>query len=226
MEHKGHLFVIEGVDGSGKATQTEKLYQYLVAKQYPVRKVTFPDYSSPSSSLVKMYLNGEFGSEPDAVNAFTTSLFFAVDRFASFRKNWQEAYLQGEIILADRYTTSNMIHQGSKINNQEEKEIYLNWLTDLEYRLMELPEPTCVFFLDMPPEYSLKLRQARNELKQDLTQDIHENNQQYLLEAYYHALDIAKQQKWQIISCVCNGQIRTIEDIHQEITKYISTYLT
>ena len=92
MEPKGHLFVIEGVDGSGKATQTEKLYNYLLAEQQPVRKVTFPDYASPSSSLVKMYLNGEFGSEPDSVNAFATSLFFAVDRFASFRKNWQEAY--------------------------------------------------------------------------------------------------------------------------------------
>lgn len=226
MEHTGHLFVIEGVDGSGKATQTEKLYQYLTAEQYPVRKVTFPDYASPSSSLVKMYLNGEFGSEPDSVNAFATSLFFAVDRFASFRKNWQEAYQQGDIILADRYTTSNMIHQGSKILDQEEKTTYLNWLTDLEYRLLELPQPTCVFFLDMPPEYSLKLRQARNELKQDLTQDIHESNQQYLLDAYYHALDIAKQQKWHIISCVRDGQIRTIEDIHHEITKHISTYLT
>lgn len=221
----GKLFVIEGVDGSGKATQTEKLYQYLQQKNYPVRKVTFPDYESPSSSLVKMYLNGEFGSEPDSVNAFTTSLFFAVDRFASFRKNWQEAYQQGEIILADRYTTSNMIHQGSKIIDAEEKNTYLAWLTDLEYRLMELPKPDCVFFLDMPPQYSQELRQNRNSLKQDLTRDIHEDNQQYLLDAYYHALDIAKQQKWQIISCVQDGKIRSIEDIHQEITSHISLYL-
>lgn len=225
MKKKGKLFVIEGVDGSGKATQTEKLYQYLQQEQYAVRKITFPDYASPSSSLVKMYLNGEFGSEPNSVNAFTTSLFFAVDRFASYRKNWQEPYLQGEIILADRYTTSNMIHQGSKIIDSEEKTTYLNWLTDLEYRLMELPEPDCVFFLDMPPQYSLQLRQSRNTLKQDLEQDIHEANQQYLLDAYYHALDIAKQQNWKIISCVQDGKIRSIEDIHQEITNHISLYL-
>lgn len=222
----GKLFVIEGVDGSGKATQTQQLRQYLTDRGYPVRQVSFPDYASPSSSLVKMYLNGQFGSDPDAVNAFATSLFFAVDRFASFRTSWQQAYLDGEIILADRYTTSNMIHQGSKIANQTEKQHYLQWLADLEYRLLELPRPDQVFFLDMPPQYSQQLRQQRNQLKQDLSRDIHEDNQQYLLTTYQNALEIAHQQQWQMISCVQNGHIRTIDHIHREITSYIDPYLT
>ena len=101
----GKLYVIEGVDGSGKATQTELLYQALLAEGKSVRKVSFPDYDSPSSSLIKMYLNGEFGTDPQSVNAFATSVFFAVDRFASFRKDWQEFYQNDGIIIADRYVT-------------------------------------------------------------------------------------------------------------------------
>ena len=169
----GKLYVIEGVDGSGKATQTELLYQALLAEGKPVRKVSFPDYDSPSSSLIKMYLNGEFGTDPQSVNAFATSVFFAVDRFASFRKDWQEFYENGGIIIADRYVTSNLVHQAGKISDAAEKERYIQWLSDLEYNIFGLPKPDYVIFLDMPPAYSLKLRQQRNELKQGLTADIH-----------------------------------------------------
>ncbi|MBQ2034717.1 MAG: thymidylate kinase, partial [Peptococcaceae bacterium] len=131
----GKLYVIEGVDGSGKATQTELLYQALLAEGKPVRKVSFPDYDSPSSSLIKMYLNGEFGTDPQSVNAFATSVFFAVDRFASFRKDWQEFYENGGIIIADRYVTSNLVHQAGKISDAAEKERYIQWLSDLEYNI-------------------------------------------------------------------------------------------
>ena len=217
----GKLYVIEGVDGSGKATQTELLYQALLAEGKPVRKVSFPDYDSPSSSLIKMYLNGEFGTDPQSVNAFATSVFFAVDRFASFRKNWQEFYENGGIIIADRYVTSNLVHQAGKISDAAEKERYIQWLSDLEYNIFGLPMPDCVIFLDMPPAYSLKLRQQRNELKQGLTADIHEADQTYLQNAYENAIGIAKHQEWHTISCVADDKIRTIEDIHDEILRTI-----
>ena len=218
----GKLYVIEGVDGSGKATQTELLYQALLAKGKPVRKVSFPDYDSPSSSLIKMYLNGEFGTDPQSVNAFATSVFFAVDRFASFRKDWQEFYENGGIIIADRYVTSNLVHQAGKISDAAEKERYIQWLSDLEYNIFGLPMPDCVIFLDMPPAYSLKLRQQRNELKQGLTADIHEADQTYLQNAYENAIGIAKHQEWHTISCVADDKIRTIEDIHAEIVRTIN----
>ena len=217
----GKLYVIEGVDGSGKATQTELLYQALLAEGKPVRKVSFPDYDSPSSSLIKMYLNGEFGTDPQSVNAFATSVFFAVDRFASFRKDWQEFYENGGIIIADRYVTSNLVHQAGKISDAAEKERYFQWLSDLEYNIFGLPMPDCVIFLDMPPAYSLKLRQQRNELKQGLTADIHEADQPYLQNAYENAIGIAKHQEWHTISCVTDDNIRTIEDIHDEILRTI-----
>ena len=137
----GTLFVIEGVDGSGKATQTDLLYQALQKQNKPVRKVSFPNYDSPSSSLIKMYLNGEFGSDPQSVNAFATSVFFAIDRFASFRKDWQPFYENGGIVIADRYVTSNLVHQAGKIAEAAEKERYVHWLSDLEYNIFGLPRP-------------------------------------------------------------------------------------
>ena len=218
----GKLYVIEGVDGSGKAPQTELLYQALLAEGKPVRKVSFPDYDSPSSSLIKMYLNGEFGTDPQSVNAFATSVFFAVDRFASFRKDWREFYENGGIIIADRYVTSNLVHQAGKISDAAEKERYIQWLSDLEYNIFGLPKPDRVIFLDMPPAYSLKLRQQRNELKQGLTADIHEADQTYLQNAYENAIGIAKHQEWHTISCVADDKIRTIEDIHAEIVRTIN----
>ena len=217
----GKLFVIEGVDGSGKATQTELLYQALVQRAEhtgtPVRKVSFPNYDSPSSGLIKMYLNGEFGTDPQSVNAFATSVFFAVDRFASFRKDWQEFYDNGGIVIADRYVTSNLVHQAGKIDNTAEKERYISWLSELEYDIFGLPKPDSVIFLDMPLEYSLQLRQERNALKQGLTQDIHEADQAYLRQAYDNAIDIANHQQWHVIHCVKDGKIRGIEDIHKEV---------
>ena len=218
----GKLFVIEGVDGSGKATQTDLLYQALLKKNKQVRKVSFPDYDSPSSSLIKMYLNGEFGSDPNSVNAFATSVFFAVDRFASFRKDWQTFYEEGGIVIADRYVTSNLVHQAGKIEDPKEKEKYITWLSDLEYHIFGLPKPDCVIFLDMPPQYSLRLREQRHTLKQGLTQDIHEADQKYLMHAYENAVSIAEHQSWHTVHCVAGDQIRSIDSIHEEILKTIT----
>ena len=222
----GKLFVIEGVDGSGKATQTNLLYQAL-SDQYPmVRKISFPNYNNPSSSLIKMYLNGEFGSDPQSVNAFATSVFFAVDRFASFRTDWQSFYQNDGVIIADRYVTSNLVHQAGKISDATEKEYYTHWLFELEYTIFGLPRPTCVLFLDMPPAYSLQLRQQRNTLKQGLHQDIHESDAHYLEQAYHNAISIAQQQQWHSISCVKNNKIRSVEDIHAEIISIVSSFLS
>lgn len=219
---KGKLFVIEGVDGSGKATQTDLLYQALQNEEKTVRKISFPNYDSPSSSLIKMYLNGEFGTDPQAVNAYATSVFFAVDRFASFRTDWHSFYEDGGIIIADRYVTSNLVHQAGKIENTAEKERYIQWLSHLEYDIFGLPRPDCVIFLDMPPAYSLRLRQQRNTLKQGLTHDIHEEDQAYLYQAYENATAIAQHQAWHVINCVADYEIRTIEEIHQEIMQIFS----
>ena len=219
---KGKLFVIEGVDGSGKATQTDLLYQALQNEGKTVRKISFPNYDSPSSSLIKMYLNGEFGTDPQAVNAYATSVFFAVDRFASFRTDWHSFYEDGGIIIADRYVTSNFVHQAGKIEDVAEKERYIQWLSHLEYDIFGLPRPDCVIFLDMPPAYSLRLRQQRNTLKQGLTHDIHEEDQGYLYQAYENATAIAQHQAWHVINWVADYEIRTIEEIHQEIMQIFS----
>ena len=217
----GKLIVIEGTDGSGKSTQFRLLSQRLEQEGVEFKHIVFPRYDQDSSALIRMYLGGEFGSSPTDVNAYAASTFYAVDRFASFRKDWQEFYENGGIIIADRYVTSNLVHQAGKISDAAEKERYIQWLSDLEYNIFGLPKPDRVIFLDMPPAYSLKLRQQRNELKQGLTADIHEADQTYLQNAYENALGIAKHQKWHTISCVADDNIRTIEDIHAEILRTI-----
>ena len=147
----GKLFVIEsGTDGSGKATQTKKLFDRLVEDGYRVRKVEFPNYDSDSSALIKMYLNGDFGDKADDVDAYIASTFYAADRYASYKLGWEDFYLNGGIILADRYTTSNMVHQASKMDSTDDKEKFLDWLDDFEYGLYKIPRPDGVFFLDVP----------------------------------------------------------------------------
>lgn len=222
----GKLIVIEGVDGSGKATQTAKLYEALQTEGYTVGQMSFPNYGSPSSGLIKMYLNGEFGKNADDVNAFAASTFYAVDRFATFRKDWAAFYQKGGILLADRYTTSNMVHQGSKIDDAAARKVYLDWLLDLEYRLLELPKPELVIFLDMPPEVSAKLRAERNGLKKDLKQDIHEADESHLQKAYHNARMIAQNYGWAVISCVDSaGTLRSIAAIHEEILRIVRPLL-
>ena len=137
---KGKLIVLEGLDGSGKATQAKLLAEHLAAQGVPVQKITFPDYASDSSALVKMYLAGQFGQHPDDVNAYAASSFYAVDRYASYKTSWGSFYEQGGVIIADRYTTSNAVHQCSKLP-QEQWEEYLHWLFDYEFRLLGLPAP-------------------------------------------------------------------------------------
>ncbi|WP_125154554.1 dTMP kinase [Clostridium rectalis] len=215
---KGKLIVVEAGDGSGKATQTKRLYERLLQDGYKVLKIEYPNYKSESSALIKMYLNGEFGDKPEDVNAYAASTFYAVDRYASFKKEWKDFYDNGGIILADRYTTSNMVHQAAKIKDEAEKEKFLNWLWELEFKLMGLPRPDLVVFLDMPPEYSSKLMTNRkNKFTGDLQKDIHEKNKLYLINSYKNACYVAGKYNWIKLKCVCNNKIKSIDEIHEEI---------
>lgn len=211
----GKLIVIEGLDGSGKATQTKNLFDYLTSNGEQVVKVTFPDYDSPASALVKMYLNSEFGDDPNAVNAYSASAFYAVDRVASYIKNWKEDYLSGKTILCDRYATSNIIYQMSKVP-QEDRDSFIDWQYDFEYNKLGLPAPTQVIYLDVEPEVSQKLMLKRyngDESKKDL----HEKNVDFLLTCRENALYAAKKLGWKVISCTKDGEMKTIEDIFEEI---------
>ena len=208
---KGKLIVIEAGDGSGKATQTKLLFEYLTAKGHTVKKISFPDYDSPSSSLVKMYLKGDFGEHADDVDAYAASTFYAVDRYASFKMNWKKFYDLGEIILADRYVTSNMVHQAVKIADDIEREKFFNWLDDLEYEKLKLPRPDLVIFLNMPPEVSEKLIKERNR------NDIHEKDFNYLRRCYNSYRELAKKFNWVTINCSDGNQPRSIEAIHKDM---------
>ena len=175
------------------------------------RRIKLPDYDNPSSTLVQMYLNGEFGSKPTDVNAFAASAFYAVDRFAGFKSNWGDDYKNGSLIIADRYTTSNAVHQCSKLDENQRDE-YLEWLYDFEFSKLGLPKPDCVLFFDMPPEVSQKLMSGRYN-QDESKKDIHERDVEYLNHCRESALYAAASLHWNVISCAENGAPKPIEDI-------------
>ena len=214
----GKLIIIEsGSDASGKATQSEELLKKLTADGYNVRKVEYPNYKSESSTLVKMYLRGDFGKNADDVDAYIASTFFTADRYASFKTEWEEFYRSGGIVIADRYTTSNMVHQASKMEI-EERDKYLDWLEDYEYNLFKIPRPDEVIFLNVPVDYSIKLMENRkNKFTGEDEKDIHESDKNYLRKTYNNSLYIADKYNWKRVECVENEQLRTIEDISNEI---------
>ena len=214
----GKLIVIEGVDSSGKQTQTEKLYKELLNRNLDVMTVAFPNYKSKSSELVKMYLGGEFGDDPEAVNPYTASAFFAVDRVASYKLEWQDKLASDKIIIADRYTTSNMIHQASKIDDIDEKNKFLDWVYDFEYNKLGLPKPDVVIFLDMPVKYAKILMASRpNKIDNSMVLDIHEGNEEYLNHSYENAVHVCEKYNWLRIKCVDGERIKTIDEIANEI---------
>lgn len=223
---QGKLFIIEGLDGSGKETQTKKLYERLQQEGYKIKKVEFPNYKSDSSALVKMYLNGEFGKNADDVNAYISSTFYAVDRYASYKTEWEDFYQEGGIILADRYTSSNMIHQASKIDDQKERQEFLDWLEALEFDMYCIPRPDKVIFINMPPSYSSMLMAKRdNKITGEAKKDIHESDLGYLTKSYTSAMEIAKVYKWPIIDCVEENKLLSIDTIHDKIYQEIKKYL-
>ena len=223
---KGKLIIIEsGSDASGKATQSEELLKKLTADGYNVRKVEYPNYKSESSTLVKMYLRGDFGKHADDVDAYIASTFFTADRYASFKTEWEEFYRSGGIVIADRYTTSNMVHQASKMEI-EERDKYLDWLEDYEYNLFKIPRPDEVIFLNVPVDYSIKLMENRkNKFIGEEEKDIHESDKNYLRKTYNNSLYIADKYNWKRVECVENEQLRTIEDISNEIYEIVKNIL-
>ena len=222
----GKLFVIDGTDGSGKQTQFQKLQESLTKDGIDYKVVSFPNYDSPSSSLVKMYLSGEFGENAKEISPYIASTFYAADRYATFQKGYKKYYEDGGIILADRYTTANMVHQAGKIKDEEEREKFLNWLWDFEFNLYGLPVPSEVFFLNMPIENAVDLIKNReNKFTHQDKKDIHERDVNHLKDAYNAACDVAKKYNWYEIKCVKNNEIRTIEDIQQEIYNEVKKHI-
>lgn len=212
---KGKLFVIEGLDGSGKATQTALLFKTLESRGIPVRQVSFPNYASDSSALVRMYLNGDFGQDPSDVNAYAASSFYAVDRFAGWKADWGAFYESGGVVIADRYTTSNAVHQCSKLS-AEEWDDFLDWLFHYEYTLLGIPSPDAVIYLEVDPKVSQRLIAGRYE-GDERKKDIHEKNVDYLKRSAGAAAYCAEKLGWHVVKCSRNGEMRTIEDIEAQI---------
>lgn len=211
----GKLIVIEGLDGSGKSTQLDLLYRRLSEAGYDCRTVSFPAYESDSSALVKLYLSGAFGSQPGDVNAYAASAFYTVDRFASYKTDWGEYYQSGGIVIAGRYTTSNAVHQASKLP-EDQWEPFLDWLYDFEYDKIGIPKPDHVFFLDMPIAVSQTLLKNRYSSSGG-EKDIHEKDVAYLERCRRAALFTARYSGWEIVSCAKGETPRPVEDISDDL---------
>ena len=215
----GKLIVIEGTDGSGKSTQFRLMSEHLAKDGRAFRHIVFPRYDQESSALIRMYLGGAFGSKPSDVNAYAASAFYAVDRFASFKMDWGQWYKDGGLVLSDRYTTSNAVHQTSK-ELPENRAAFLQWLSDFEYNKLGLPQPDLILYLDVPTDFSEKMLRSR-EASTGTHADIHEQDMAYLATCRECGRAAAEYYGWTVIQCVKDGAMRTMEDIHQEIYQHI-----
>ena len=215
----GKLIVIEGTDGSGKSTQFRALTERLQKDGKAFKTLVFPRYSEPSSALIRMYLGGEFGSSPADVNAYAASAFYAVDRYASYKQDWGQWYEDGGLIVSDRYTTSNAVHQASKEQGQAQEE-FLKWLYEFEYDKLGLPRPDLTIYLDVPTDFTEKLLRSR-EAATNTSADIHEQDTAYLATCRLTGRAAAKYYGWTVVNCVQDGNMRSIEDIHEEIYRYV-----
>ena len=219
----GKLIVFEGTDGSGKSTQFRRLTERLEREQVQFQKLVFPQYDKESSALIRMYLGGAFGSHPQDVNAYAASTFYAVDRYASYQQVWKPWYEAGGLILSDRYTTSNAVHQASK-EPEEKRAAFLGWLYDFEYSKLGLPRPDLVIYLDVPTDYTARLLRHR-ESETNTHADIHEQDLKYLASCRQCGKAAADYYGWTVIPCVQNGVMRSIEDIHEEIYRHVAACL-
>ena len=219
----GKLIVIEGTDGSGKSTQFKLMAQRLEQENKPFRRLVFPRYSEESSALIRMYLGGAFGSNPSDVSAYAASAFFAVDRYASYKQDWGQWYEDGGLIFSDRYTTSNAVHQASKEPEEKQAE-FLKWLYEFEYDKLGLPRPDLVIYLDVPTSFTEKMMRSR-EAATNTSADIHEQDLNYLATCRKIGRIAAEYYGWSVINCVKDEQMRSIEDIHEEIYQLIAKCL-
>lgn len=215
----GRLIVIEGLDGCGKATQAALLADRLEREGYPVRRIEFPDYEHDSSALVKLYLSGAFGDQPEDVNAYAASSFYAVDRFASYRQFWKKDYDEGKIIIANRYTTANAPHQMCKLP-PEEWDGFLDWLFEFEYGKLGLPEPSLVIQLSLPNEVSQRLLSSRYS-GDESKKDIHERAAEYLEHCRECAEYAARRQGWSVIRCAQDGELMSVEEIGELVWRLV-----
>lgn len=220
---KGKLIVLEGIDGSGKSSQYRGICSKLEQDCISYNHIVFPRYDKPSSSMLKDYLSGKFGSRPSDVNAYTASTFFAVDRFASYKEDWGNVYENGGLILSDRYTTSNAVHQGCKLSD-EEKVQYFSWLTDLEFNKMQLPKPDLVIYLDVSLDIAIS-RMRKREQETSTHADIHELDEEYLASCL-HTADLAcSYYGWYRVPYLANGVERNLEEKNDEIYKVIRSFI-
>ena len=219
----GKLIVLEGTDGSGKATQTAALLERLQREGVDCRKIEFPRYQEESSALIREYLRGDFGEKPSDVNAFAASTFYAVDRYASYQQDWGGYYRQGGLVIADRYTTSNAVHQGSKLQGTERADFF-DWLFDYEYRLLGLPKPDLVIYLDVPVDQT-EQNMHRREFQTGTTADIHERDDGYLRACRVAAGEAAERFGWKRIACTKNGVMRSIDEIHENVYRAVKEVL-
>ena len=219
----GKLIVLEGTDGSGKSTQFQRLTDRLSQEGRQFQKLVFPQYSEPSSALIRMYLGGEFGARPSDVNAYAASAFYSVDRYASYKKVWGQWYESGGLVVSDRYTTSNAVHQTSK-EPPEKQSDFLKWLYDFEYSKLGLPRPDLVVYLDVPTDFTEKMMRSR-EAATHTHADIHEQDLEYLATCRRTGKAAAEYYGWTVIGCVKNGAMRSIDDIHEEIYRHVAACL-
>ncbi|MGI5978600.1 MAG: dTMP kinase [Oscillospiraceae bacterium] len=219
----GKLIVFEGIDGSGKSTQFKLLTDRLKAEGRDFRQVTFPRYANSSSALLRSYLNGEFAQNPEDVSAYAASTFFFVDRYASYKTDWGAYYQNGGLVLCDRYTTSNAIHQGAKLPRAE-LPAFLDWLYDFEFDKMELPKPDTVLYMDTTLEACLA-QMARRQSETQTHGDIHETHTDYLRACLETGAYAADHLGWQKIRCTEGGAVRPIADIQEDIYKVVKGVL-
>lgn len=213
----GKLIVIEGVDGSGKETQSKQLVKRLTEEGYKTMLISYPRYERESSLFVKNYLGGQYGDNAKEINPYTASTFYALDRYDSYKKEIEPFYKEDGIIIADRYTTANMVHQAGKIEDKAERDKFLNWLWNHEFGVLGLPVPDLVFFLDIPVEYNKELIEKRASQGVESGKDIHEKDINHLTDSYNNACELVDKYDWSRINCIKDGNLRKIEDIHNEI---------
>lgn len=207
--------MFEGIDGSGKSTQFKLMCERLERENVDFKRLVFPQYSEPSSMLIRMYLNGDFGTDPEAVNAYAAASFYAVDRYASYVQKWRDYYKNGGIILTDRYTTSNAVHQGSKIA-PENRNDFFRWLYEYEFDLLGLPAPDSVIYMEIPLEVSVEQMRKR-EAETHTHGDIHETDMEYLAKCCDSGGSAAEYYGWDKIVCVKDGKMRSMKELHEEI---------
>lgn len=219
----GKLIVLEGIDGSGKSAQYRRLTARFEREGLDYHSIVFPRYDQESSALIRMYLNGDFGSRPDDVNAYASSIFYAVDRYASYMTDWKAYYQSGGVVLSDRYTTSNAVHQGAKLPPEEQPRFF-DWLYDLEYVKLGLPRPDLVIFLDVDLATS-EARMHRRQLKTGKSGDIHERDTEYLQLCLDTGHRAAAHYGWRVVDFMKDGKEREVDEKHEEIYKIVRELL-